>query len=179
VLPNVVQLALERAHVATSDDGYVEVDERLRTSAEGIWAAGDVTGKPKFTPLARYQARISIKDMLDGGAPAADYSALPTVIFTDPELAAIGVSEREAEEQGLDVEAATHELKTTRARYKNVRHGLFKLVYERDSRRLVGLHVLAPSASEIVAGYAVAMKLGATWTTSRAPTTRTQPLAKA
>ena len=65
----------------------IEVNERLRTSVDGIWAAGDVTGLVQSTPIAQYQARIAVEDMFSANGTAADYSVLPTAIFTDPESA--------------------------------------------------------------------------------------------
>jgi pyruvate/2-oxoglutarate dehydrogenase complex dihydrolipoamide dehydrogenase (E3) component len=114
----------------------------------------------QFTPIAQYEARIAVDDMFGDEAPSADYSFLPTVIFTHPELAGVGSTEDEATE-GCD--AVVHELKhVQRASYKNDMRGLYKLVFERDSRRVVGLHVVSPNAGDIVQGFALAMKLGAT-----------------
>lgn len=161
-LPNVEELELDRVGVERSRLGVV-VDDRLRTTAEGIWAAGDVTAVLQFTPIAQYQARIAIDDMFSGNGARADYSALPTAIFTDPELAGIGLSEEEAAEQGLDYETVSHPLSAVqRASYTNTRRGLYKIVFERASRRLLGVHVVARGASDIVQGLAVAMRYGAT-----------------
>jgi mercuric reductase len=160
--PNLETLDLERAGVEYEKSG-ITVDEHLRTSTAGIWAAGDVTGIAQFTPVAQYQARIAIDDMFSPNGRAADYSALPTAIFTDPELASVGLAEHEAAERGLEFETVVHPLENvTRATYTNAKHGLFKLVFERSSRRLLGLHVVARNASDIVQGYGVAMRLGAT-----------------
>jgi mercuric reductase len=161
-VPNVEELDLDAVGVERSKLGIV-VDEHLRTTVDGIWAAGDVTGLLQFTPIAQYQARVAIDDMFAPNGARADYSALPTAIFTDPELAAIGLSEDEASEQGLDFETVTHPLSSvTRAKYRNAERGLYKLVFERGSRRLLGLHVVCRGASDIVQGFGVAMRLGAT-----------------
>ena len=157
--PNVEALNLEQLGIETHKLGIV-VNEHMRTSAEGIWAVGDVTGMYQFTPIAQYEARIAVDDMFGDDAPSADYSFLPTVIFTHPELAGVGSTEDEASEK---CDAVVHELKyVQRASYKNDMHGLYKLVYERDSRRVVGLHVVSPNAGDIVQGFALAMKSGAT-----------------
>jgi mercuric reductase len=161
-VPNVEELELERVGVERSKLGIV-VDERMRTNVEGIWAAGDVTAVLQFTPIAQYQARIAIEDMFSPNGARADYSALPTAIFTDPELAGIGLSEEEASEQGIDFETVSHPLASVqRASYTNSKRGLYKLVFERGSRKLLGVHVVARGASDIVQGLAVAMRLGAT-----------------
>lgn len=161
-VPNVEELELERVGVEQTKLGIV-VDEHMRTSVEGIWAAGDVTAVLQFTPIAQYQARVAIDDMFKPNGAKADYSAVPAAIFTDPELAGVGLSEEEAAEQGLDFETTTHPLTSvTRARYTESKRGLYKLVFERGSRRLLGVHVVSRSASDIVQGLAVAMRLGAT-----------------
>jgi len=161
-VPNVEQLNLAEVGVETGRGGIV-VDGRQRTSVKGIWAAGDVAVGPWFTPTAQYQARIAIDDMFDDGTRTADYSVLPTAIFTDPELGAVGLTEEEARAQGRDVGVATHSLRAvTRAQYYGAIHGLFKLVYEKPSRRLLGVHIVSRDASNIVGTLAVALGLGAT-----------------
>jgi pyruvate/2-oxoglutarate dehydrogenase complex dihydrolipoamide dehydrogenase (E3) component len=161
-VPNVEELGLERVGVARTRAG-ITVDERLRTSVDGIWAAGDVTGLAQFTPIAQYQARVATDDMFGSNGAAADYSYLPTAIFTDPELAGLGFTEQEAAEQGLDVDTAVQELtNVTRAKFIGARHGLYKLVYERQSRRVVGVHVVSRGASDVVQSLAIALRYGAT-----------------
>ncbi|MBA3717134.1 MAG: NAD(P)/FAD-dependent oxidoreductase [Actinobacteria bacterium] len=160
-VPNVEELGLEQVGVETTYQGIV-VDEHLRTSVEGIWAAGDVTAVAQFTPVAQYQARIAIADMF-GAEASADYDALPTAIFTDPELAQLGLTEAEARDKGFQPESVRHDLKDVqRASYTDSKHGLYKLVFDGPTRRLLGVHVVSRSASDIVQGLAVAMKLGAT-----------------
>ncbi len=160
--PNVEALGLEELGIERDRMGIV-VDEHMRTSVEGIWAAGDVTGRHQFTPIAQYQARIAIDDMFGDEAPEADYSVLPTAIFTEPELAGVGLTQQEAREQGIEHETAVHDLKhVQRASYKDQKLGLYKLLYEPGSRLLLGLHVVAPNASDVVQGFSLALRLGAT-----------------
>ena len=161
-LPNVEALRLDAIGVEVGRGGIV-VDLHQRTSAAGIWAAGDVATGPWFTPTAQYQARIAIADMFGDGSRTADYSALPTAIFTDPELGAVGLTEAEARDQGYEVGVATHALRAvTRAQYYGSTRGLFKIVYDRPSRRVVGVHVVSRDASNIVGSLAVALGLGVT-----------------
>jgi mercuric reductase len=159
--PNVEELGLEAVGIETTKLG-IAVDEHMRTSVEDVWAAGDVTAVAQFTPIAQYQARVAVDDMF-GTEATADYEALPTAIFTDPELAQLGLTEEEAREQGFEADTVRHELKhVQRASYTDSKHGLYKLVFDARSRRLLGVHVLSRGASDIVQGLAVAMKLGAT-----------------
>lgn len=161
-VPNVEELGLDKLGVRVHRSG-IDVDEHLRTSVDGIWAAGDVTGTWQFTPIAQYEARIAVEDMFAPHGSTADYSVLPTAIFTDPELGAVGLTEHEAREQGLDVAVATHPLaNVTRSQYVSEKHGLYKLVYARDTRRVLGIHVVSRGASDIVQGLSVALRLGVT-----------------
>jgi len=158
--PNVEELALDRVGVEVTRGGIV-VDERQRTSIDGIWAAGDVAAGPMFTPTAQYQARVAVDDMFAGGTRSADYSILPTAIFTDPELGSVGLTESEASEQGYDVDVVKHPLSAvTRAQYTGTKRGLYKIVFDRVTRRVLGVHVVSRGASDIVGGLAVALKLG-------------------
>jgi pyruvate/2-oxoglutarate dehydrogenase complex dihydrolipoamide dehydrogenase (E3) component len=162
-VPNIEGLALEAAGVETYELG-IAADGRMRTNVPGIWAVGDVNGQAQFTPVAQYQARLAVDDMYGAAeGKKADYSVLPTAIFTDPELAGVGLTEEAAKEQGFEPEAVVHPLQhVRRASYIDARHGLFKLVFDRASRRVLGLHVVAPNASEVVQGFALALTLGAT-----------------
>src|SRR5919204_4120128 len=102
-VPNVEGLNLDGVGIDTTKAG-IAVDDHMRTSVPGIWAAGDVNAVAQFTPIAQYQARLAVEDMFSTEAvPAADYSVLPTSIFTDPELAGLGLTEEQAEEQGYDL----------------------------------------------------------------------------
>jgi mercuric reductase len=161
-LPNVGELNLDAAGVHAERLG-IPVDDRMRTNVPGIWAAGDVNAVAQFTPVAQYQARVAVDDMFGVDDARADYSVLPTAIFTDPELAGVGLTEREAEEQGHMVGTVTHPLRSLRrASYLDKVHGLFKIVYDTKTRRVLGLHVVAPSASEVVQGFSIGLRFGMT-----------------
>ena len=159
-VPNVEGLNLEAAGVETTRTG-ITVDDRLHTSASGIWAAGDVNAVAQFTPIAQYQARIAVADMFGADPPPADYSVLPTSIFTDPELAGVGMTEAKAREEGHDVGVGRNEY-VTRFSYIEEKQGLFKIVFDRASRKVLGLHVVSRNAADVVQGLALAIKLGAT-----------------
>ena len=160
--PNVEALGLERVGVAATRAG-VTVDLHQRTSAAGIWAAGDVAAGPAFTPTAQYEARIAVADMFGDGARIADFSVLPTAIFTDPELGGIGLTEEEAKMQGDGVEVVIHPLRlVTRAQYFGAEAGLYKIVFDARTRRVLGVHVVCRGASDIVGTLAVGLRLGAT-----------------
>ena len=160
--PNVEALHLDELGIEHERPGIV-VDELMRTSVDGIWAAGDVTGRYQFTPIAQYQARIAIEDMFGRDPAPADYSVLPTAIFTEPELAAVGLTEQEARDEGIDHEAVAHDIvHVQRSSYKEQKLGLYKIVYETGTRRVLGLHVVAPNGGDIVHGLSLGLRLGAT-----------------
>ncbi len=161
-LPNVEELEPARIDLEVGRGGIV-VDDRLRTNVDGIWAAGDVAAGPMLTPIAQYQARIAVEDMFGEGSRRADYSVLPTAIFTDPELGDVGLTEAEATQLGHDVGVVTHPLPSvTRAQYIGAKHGLYKIVFDRPSRRVLGVHVVSRAASDIVGSITPALKLGVT-----------------
>jgi mercuric reductase len=160
--PNVEALRLSELGIEHERAGIV-VDELMRTSVDGIWAAGDVTGRYQFTPIAQYQARIAIGDMFGLDPTPADYSVLPTSIFTEPELAAVGLTEQEARDQGIGHAVVVHDIEhVQRSSYKEQRRGLYKIVYETETGRVLGLHVVAPNGGDIVNGFSLALRLGAT-----------------
>jgi mercuric reductase len=159
-VPNVEGLGLEAAGVETTKAG-IAVDDHMRTSVPGIWAAGDINAVAQFTPVAQNQARIAVEDMFGGDGPGADYTYLPTSIFTDPELGGVGLTEEQARENGHDVEVVRNEY-VKRFSYIDARHGLFKIVFDRESRRVLGLHVVSRNAGDIVQGLALGLRLGAT-----------------
>jgi pyruvate/2-oxoglutarate dehydrogenase complex dihydrolipoamide dehydrogenase (E3) component len=158
---NIDALALDRIGVEASPRG-IAVDEHQRTVVDGIWAAGDCAVGPMFTPTAQYQARIAVDDMFDGSR-SSDYSILPTAIFTDPELGSVGLTENEARAAGHDVDVVKHPLSAvTRAQYFTSRRGLYKIVFDRSTRKVLGVHVVARGASDIAGSLALALKLGVT-----------------
>ena len=164
--PNVEELEPDRIGLEIGRDG-IAVDDRQRTNVDGIWAAGwaagDVAAGPMLTPIAQYQARIAIEDMFGDGSRRADYSVLPTAVFTDPELGGVGLTEAGAEQQGHDVGVVTHPLPAvTRAQYTGAKHGLYKIVFDRGTRRVLGVHVVSRAASDIVGSITPALKLGLT-----------------
>jgi dihydrolipoamide dehydrogenase len=146
--PRTADLGLETVGIAPGRRG-IEVDHRCRAGA-GVWAIGDVTGVAAFTHVAKYQARIAAADIL--GQPArADYRAVPRVVFTDPEVAAVGLTEAQAREQGIDVIAATIDLPSSIARpytFQENPTGSFGVVVDREREVLVGAWAVAPLAGE-------------------------------
>lgn len=137
---------------------FIEVDDRMR-AADGIWAMGDVTGKAMFTHVAVYQASIVAADILGEDPPPADYTALPRVTFTDPEVGSVGMTEAEARDAGLDLVVTTKPLPAT---FRGWLHGpgnegVIKLVADRDTGVLVGATSVGPRGGEVLGMLATAV----------------------
>lgn len=146
--PRSTGLGLETIGVQENPRG-IPIDENCRV-ADGVWAAGDCTGVMLFTHFAKYQARVAMTG-IRGQPQPADYRAIPRVIFTDPEVAAVGLTEAQARERGINVAVSTIELPTTIARpytYEQHPRGELTVVVDRDRRTLVGAWAVAPLASE-------------------------------
>ncbi|MDP8950871.1 MAG: NAD(P)/FAD-dependent oxidoreductase, partial [Actinomycetota bacterium] len=149
--PRVNGIGLESVGIEP-DAGGLQVDDRCRVvgGPEGLWAIGDVTGVMLFTHVAQYQGKI-VADNILGGERRADYRGVPRVVFSDPEIAATGLTEEEAREQGMDVASINLELPSALARsvtYEEEPRGNLGLVVDRRERVIVGAWAVAPLAGE-------------------------------
>lgn len=137
----------------------IEVDEHVR-AADRVWAIGDVTGVGAFTHNAMYQANVAVHDILGTeGAPVAGYHAMPRVTFTDPEIGAVGMTEQQAREAGLDVKIGTSQIPSS-ARgwiHKAGNDGFVKLVVDNERGVLVGATSAGPTGGEVLGALAVAV----------------------
>ena len=162
-VPNVAALGLEAAGVALGKDGAVIVDGEYRSSVPSIHAAGDVTARVQLTPVALAEAMVIVDRLFGEGRRRMDYEFIPTAVFTHPNIGTVGLTEAQARERHGDV-------KIFRSEFKALKHTLsgsgertlMKLVVDAASDRVVGLHMVGADAGEIVQGFAVAMKAGAT-----------------
>lgn len=136
----------------------IPVDERLR-AADGVWAIGDITGQGAFTHIAMYQAGIAIRDILGEPGPPADYRALPRVTFTDPEIGAVGLTEKQAREKGLSVRTGTGDVAASSRGWihKAGNAGFIKLIADTDRGVLVGATSAGPVGGEVLSALAVAV----------------------
>jgi pyruvate/2-oxoglutarate dehydrogenase complex dihydrolipoamide dehydrogenase (E3) component len=146
--PRTREIGLETVGIEAGRRG-IDIDERCR-AGDGVWAVGDVTGVAMFTHVAKYQARIAAANIV-GRDAAADYRAVPRVIFTDPELAAVGLTEADARAQGIEPLAVTIDLPTSIARpytFQENPTGTFGIVADAERNVLVGAWAVAPLAGE-------------------------------
>ena len=148
--PNTDDLGLDTVGVTLSDKGIVEVDERLATTAKGIWAAGDIRGGPMFTHTSWDDYRILDSQLLGDGARTTD-RVVPYAIFTDPELGRVGMSERQARESGKRVRVGRFEMRDNgKAREIGETSGFCKVVVDTESEQILGAAVLAAHGGELV-----------------------------
>jgi pyruvate/2-oxoglutarate dehydrogenase complex dihydrolipoamide dehydrogenase (E3) component len=151
-------LGLDAAGVCVRD-GVIVVDDRLR-AARAVWAVGDVTGKGPYTHVAKYQAEIAAADILDQPrAGGADYHAVPRLVFTAPEIAAVGLTESAARDQGIRVQSACVGIDASSRAWLHDSDcvGLVKLVADADTRLLCGATVVAPQAAEMIGQLTLAL----------------------
>ncbi len=161
--PNTRGMGLEEAGVALLPDGGVIVDDRMRTTRPGVYAAGDVTGRDKYVYMAAYGAKLAAENALNGDGRRYDNRAMPWVVFTDPQVAGVGLTEAAAKAEGLAVRTSILPLDyVPRALAARDTRGLIKLVVEADGNRLVGAQILAPEGADSIQTAVLAIKHGLT-----------------
>ena len=150
---NLPDIGLETVGIDPDGD-RIETDERMR-AAEGLWAVGDITGAGPYTHVSLYQAAVAIRDILGEDGPAADYRAVAHVTFTEPEVAAVGLTEQQARDRGLEVRTATSDLGARG--WIAGEEGLLKLVADAERDILVGATVVGSSGGEVLSMLATAV----------------------
>ncbi len=166
--PNSDSLDLQAAGVETDDRGYVKTDDRLETSAPGVYAAGDVKGGPAFTHISYDDFRILKSNLLDGGSNTIRGRAVPYTVFIDPQLGRVGLSEDDAKKQGKKVRVATLPMtQVARAIEFGETRGLMKVLIDAETDQLLGAAVLGLEGGEIMSLLQVAMMGGLPYTALR------------
>ncbi len=156
--PNTAELGLQGAGVDTDRGGFVTVDRVSRTSRRGIYAAGDCTGVHMLASVAAMQGRIAMWHALGDAVAPLDLSTVSANVFTDPEIATVGVSQADVDAGRVNAESVLQPLATNaRAKMGEVRHGFVKLFCRRSTRIVVGGVVVAPRASELIHPVSVAV----------------------
>ncbi len=159
--PNTSGYGLEAAGVKVGAKAEIVVNDYLQTTNPDIYAAGDCIGDPMYVYVAAYAGGLAAENALTGVARIFDLTALPHVTFTDPQIASVGLTERQAKEQGLRVQTAVLSLQhVPRALAARNTKGLIKLVAEEGTGRLLGAHVLAAEAGEVIQEATLAIRFG-------------------
>ena len=161
-LPNTDDLGLENVGLETNK-GIIEVDKRLATSIEGIWAAGDIRGGPMFTHTSWDDHRVLLSQMAGDGSRTTE-RIVPYAIFTDPELGRVGMTEREAREAGYEVEVMSFDMQREKGKAREIgeNKGLIKVVADATDGRILGAAVLTVEGAELVHVYVDLMNAGVT-----------------
>jgi len=156
-------MGLAEAGVELLPGGEIKVDDRMRTSKPGVYAAGDVTARDRFVYMAAHGARIAAENALNGDTKRYDAKAMPAVVFTDPQVASVGLTETMARRQNLEVKVSVLPLDyVARAIAARDTRGLIKLVADARSDKLLGAHILAPEGADSIQTAALAIKCGLT-----------------
>ena len=158
---NTKGLGLEEAGIRLGKKGEVVVDEHLETTRKGVYAAGDVTGEPMFVYVAAYAGNLAAENALQGNVRKYDLSVVPRVTFTDPAVASVGLTAPQARERGVAaIESKLPLSYVPRALVARDTRGFIKLVADEKTNLLVGAHILAPEAGEIIQEAAMAIRFG-------------------
>ena len=161
--PNSTNLGLGESGVKLAKDGAIVVDAEYRTSTPSIYAIGDVTNRVNLTPVALAEGMVVARRLFDRHDTVVDYDFIPTAVFSQPPLGTVGFNEEEARARFSDIRVYTSSftpLKYTMSEKKE--RTLMKLIVDASSQRVIGLHMCGEDAGEIIQGFAVAMRAGAT-----------------
>ena len=161
--PNTDDIGLENTKVKTDDKGFIITDEECRTDEPNIFAIGDAAQGPMLAHKASREGKVAAEAIHGGGEVAFDNRAIPAVVFTDPEIAWTGLTEREAKEQDIPVDIGRFPLSALgRARTLGRTDGLVKVLADPRSGLLLGVGIVGPMASELIAEGTLAIEMGAT-----------------
>ena len=159
--PVTAGIGLADAGVTLDDSGFVKTDRQCRTSADTIFAIGDIAGQPMLAHKASYEARIAV-EAIAGRDVVADAAGIPAVVFTDPEVAWVGLNETMAKEMGRKVEVVRFPWAASgRAVTLGRSDGITKLLIDPESERLLGVGIVGPGAGELIAEATLALEMGA------------------
>jgi dihydrolipoamide dehydrogenase len=155
------ELGLDLINIKMTDRGLIEVDNQGRTSIPHIFAIGDVVPGPALAHKASYEAKVAA-EAIAGLPSVVDYKAIPAVVFSDPEIASVGLSETEAKAKGINIAIGKFPYAANgRANSLNAGQGFVKLVAEKDSGLLLGAQIVGPEASNLIAEIGLAIEMGA------------------
>jgi dihydrolipoamide dehydrogenase len=158
-VPNTDTLNVDAAGIATDDRGFVETDEYLRTSAEGVWALGDIVGEYLLKHNANHEAQAVARNLLGDELRPVDYTAMPFAVFASPEVAGVGALEQDLRAEGREYATNTHRYEETARGSAMKAEGFVKVIIDPDGE-ILGCHIIGPEASNLVEEVVVAMKAG-------------------
>lgn len=161
--PNTAGLGLEQAGIETTERGAIRVDDYLKTTNPRVWAAGDVTGHPQFVYLAAREGNVAARNALESAGIRLDLRSLPRVIFVSPTFAAAGLTDLQANQQGIECDCRVLPMSAVpRALVNRDTRGFVKIVADRHSGRIVGASVVADGAGDVIQAAVYAIQFGLT-----------------
>ena len=157
--PNADDMGLEENGIELTKNSGIKINEYMQTSRDDVYAIGDVTGVDMFVYMAAYGGKLATLNTLNGNHKKYDHTIMPTVVFTDPQVTDVGITEQQAKEQNIDIKISTIALDHV-PRFIAARdtRGLIKLIADKKTDQLLGAHILAPEAGEIIQTAAIALK---------------------
>ncbi|MFZ5648996.1 MAG: dihydrolipoyl dehydrogenase [Bacillota bacterium] len=159
---NLKGLGLEEAGVDLGERGEVLVDDTMQTSVKGIYAIGDITGKIQLAHVASAQGMVAAENIM-GRRRSMDYSVVPSCIFTQPEVGSVGLTAQEAENAGIKVKSGKFSfMGSGKAQAMGETDGFVKVLADPDTDRILGVHIVGPHATDLIAEAALAMRMGVT-----------------
>lgn len=160
--PNTDELGIRDIGMNMTDRGLIVVDKQGRTSIPNVYAIGDIVAGPALAHKASYEGKVAAEAI--AGHPAeVDYKAIPAVVFCDPEIASVGINEKEAKEKGIDYIVGRFPFAANgRALSVNAGEGYVKLIAEKETNLVLGAQIVGPEASNIIAEIGLAIEMGAT-----------------
>lgn len=159
-IPNTDRLDVEEAGLETDDRGFLVTDNQLRTNADGIWALGDIAGNWMFKHSANEEAKVVLRNALLDAGREFDDTAMPHAVFSNPEIAGVGRTEQQLEEDGVEYVSATHDYRKTGKGMALKEDGFAKVLVDPDDRSILGCHIVGPHASQLIHEVLVAMRAG-------------------
>lgn len=161
--PNTADLGLEKAGVKVDKNGAIIVNDEMRTTSPNIWAAGDVVGEPMLETVAGKEGAIAAENALANKGKKMDISAVPHAVFTMPQAASVGLTEKQAEEKGITCRCSTISMELVpKALLAKDTRGLIKMVIDAKTERILGVHILASLAADMIHEGVLAVKYGMT-----------------
>lgn len=160
--PNTDELGLEAAGVTMTERGFIEVDHQGKTNVPNVYAIGDIVAGPALAHKASYEGKVAA-EVIAGQPSAVDYKAIPLVVFSDPEIASVGLNETEAKAQGIEVLVGKFPFGANgRALALNAADGYVKVIAEKETGLVIGSQIIGPEASNLIAEIGLAIEMGTT-----------------
>ena len=161
--PNTQKLGLQNIGLELNKMGNILVNAKMETNLQNIYAIGDATNTPAFVYTAAFEGKIAVENAFSGAENKADYTSLPWLVFTDPQVAGAGLDEVQAEQQNIPFEVSKIELKDVpRAIAANDTRGFIKLIRNTETDKLIGARIVAPEGGELIQQLSMAIKYGIT-----------------